>query len=98
MSAPGPSEGPAEMGADAQYLEAGEDDDMHEPVFLGDEHGEVVADLDEEDDAPMSDSDDDEPGAGAADMEDRDAALGDEIEPPSDDAVAVVTAHAAPVF
>ena len=43
------------MGADAQYLEAGEDDDMHEPVFLGDEHGEVVADLDEEDDAPMSD-------------------------------------------
>ena len=50
MSAPGPDgEGPAEMGADAQYLEAGEDDDMHEPVFLGDEHGEVVADLDEED-------------------------------------------------
>ena len=32
MSAPGPDrEGPAEMGADAQYLEAGEDDDMHEP-------------------------------------------------------------------
>ena len=98
MSAPGPSEGPPEMAADAQYLEAGEDDDMHEPVFLGDEHGEVVADLDEEDDAPMSDSDDDEPGAAAADMEDRDAALGEEIEPPSDDAVAVVTAHAAPVF
>ena len=70
------------MGADAQYLEAGEDDDMHEPVFLGDEHGEVVADLDEEDDAPMSDSDDDEPARPpAADMEDRDAALGDEIEP-----------------
>ena len=100
MSAPGPDrEGPAEMGADAQYLEAGEDDDMHEPVFLGDEHGEVVADLDEEDDAPMSDSDDDEPARPpAADMEDRDAALGDEIEPPSDDSVAVVTAHAAPVF
>ena len=100
MSAPGPDrEGPAEMGADAQYLEAGEDDDMHEPVFLGDEHGEVVADLDEEDDAPMSDSDDDESARPpAADMEDRDAALGDEIEPPSDDSVAVVTAHAAPVF
>ena len=100
MSAPGPDrEGPAEMGADAQYLEAGEDDDMHEPVFLGDEHGEVVADLDEEDDAPMSDSDDDESARPpAADMEDRDAALGDEIEPPSDDSVAVVTGHAAPVF
>jgi ribosome assembly protein SQT1 len=99
MSEPVPSEGLDDMGPDGEgYIEAGEDDDMHEPVFLGDEHGEVVADLDEEDDAPMSDSEDDEPGTGAADMEDRDAALGEEIQPPSDDAIAVVTAHSAPVF
>ena len=99
MSAPGGSSPPVNAGPDAQYVEAGDDDDMHEPVFLGDEHGEVVADLDEEDDAPMSDSDDeDDLVKGAADMEDRDAAMGDEIEPPSDDSVAVVTKHTAPVF
>ncbi len=65
MSAPGGGSTPPpdqDLGdqGDHEYVEAGDEDDMYAPVFLGDEHGEVVADLDEEDDAPMSDSDDDE--------------------------------------
>jgi ribosome assembly protein SQT1 len=62
-----------------------------------------VADLDEEDDAPMSESDDDDDDADAATgggdpiVDDRDAA-GAAIVPPSDDAIAVVSSHAKPVF
>jgi WD40 repeat protein len=108
MSAPGGGSTPPpdqDLGdqGDHEYVEAGDEDDMYAPVFLGDGHGEVVADLDEEDDAPMSDSDDDEvdpathPGV-AEDMEDRDAAMGDEIVPPQDDSVAVIRSHGAPVF
>ena len=85
-----------DLGPAAQMIEAGEEDDVHAPVFIDDEHGQVVADLDEEDDAPMSDSDDDDE-AGGADMEDRDAA-GEDIVPPSDDAIAVVSSHSAPVY
>jgi len=84
-----------DLGPAVQMIEAGEEDDVHAPVFIDEDHGKVVADLDEEDDAPMSDSDDEE--AGGADMEDRDAA-GEDIVPPSDDAIAVVSSHSAPVY
>ena len=84
-----------DLGPAVQMIEAGEEDDVHAPVFIDEDHGKVVADLDEEDDAPMSDLDDEE--AGGADMEDRDAA-GEDIVPPSDDAIAVVSSHSAPVY
>ena len=80
-------------------------DDM-EPAFIDEDapDTEVVADLDEEDDAPMSESDDETDdaaaaaaGGGDAIVDDRDAA-GDAIVPPSDDAIAVVSSHAKPVF
>ena len=72
-----------DLGPAVQMIAAGEEDDVHAPVFIDEDHGKVVADLDEEDDAPMSDLDDDEPARPpAADMEDRDAA-GEDIEPPT---------------
>ena len=97
--APGPS-APAPQGppAPGSMVEASEDADQHAPVFMPDDQGEVVADLDEEDDAPMSDSDDDELDPAAADVEDRDAETGEAVVPPSDDAIATAASHRAPVY
>ena len=44
-----------DLGPAVQMIEAGEEDDVHAPVFIDEDHGKVVADLDEEDDAGMSD-------------------------------------------
>ena len=64
---------------------------------------EEVADLDEDDEAPMSSDDEDEAEDEAMDgdgttTEDRDAAASTTIAPPRDDAECVAATHDAPVY
>ena len=82
------------------------DDDDMEPAFIDEDapDTEVVADLDEVDDAPMSESDDetDDAAAAAAEAATRSWTTATppatRSSPPSDDAIAVVSSHAKPVF
>ena len=90
---------------DAAAAATEDDDDDVEDAFIdpaADDY-EEVADLDEDDEAPMSSDDEDEAEDEAMDgdgttTEDRDAAASTTIAPPRDDAECVAATHDAPVY
>lgn len=103
MSAPGDAAPPPVDESTTMDGHRPDDDDDQTESFIdeGAADYEEVADLDEDDEAPMSSDDEDdadEEGRGDDEMEDRDAAATATLSPDRDDAECVACEHAAPVY
>ena len=103
MSAPGDAAPPPVDESTTMDGHRPDDDDDQNESFIdeGAADYEEVADLDEDDEAPMSSDDEDdadEEGRGDDEMEDRDAAATATLSPDRDDAECVACEHAAPVY
>ena len=104
MSAPGDAAPPPVDESTTMDGHRPDDDDDDQTESFIDEGAadyEEAADLDEDDEAPMSSDDEDdadEEGRGDDEMEDRDAAATATLSPDRDDAECVACEHAAPVY